>query len=69
MFHYSSYFKIIEKFNEKLGGGMLGFGAFLFMCGVLAHCMCTTTDKAAEQCNDIVPIEQVKIFSRKLLKF
>ena len=42
-----------------LGGNMFGIGVFLFMSGVLAHCMCTTTDKAAEQSNDIVPIEQV----------
>jgi len=36
---------------------MLGLGGLLFVCGILTHCMCTMTDRAAEQCNDIVPIE------------
>ena len=38
---------------------MLGLGGLLFVCGILTHCMCTMTDRAAEQCNDIVPIEPV----------
>ena len=41
---------------------MLGLGGLLFVCGILTHCMCTMTDRAAEQCNDIVPIEPVSIF-------
>ena len=41
------------------GGSMLGLGGLLFVCGILTHCMCTMTDRAAEQCNDIVPIEPV----------
>ena len=38
---------------------MLGLGGLLFVCGILTHCMCAMTDRAAEQCNDIVPIEPV----------
>ena len=43
---------------------MLGLGGLLFVCGILTHCMCTMTDRAAEQCNDIVPIEPVSFTYR-----
>ena len=46
------------------GGSMLGLGGLLFVCGILTHCMCTMTDRAAEQCNDIVPIEPVSFTYR-----
>ena len=38
---------------------MLAVGGILFVSGILTHCMCQTTDRAAEASNDIVPIEPV----------
>ena len=38
---------------------MLGVGAVLFVSGIMTHCMCQQTDRAAEISNDIVPIEPV----------
>lgn len=40
---------------------MLGIGGVLFVSGILTHCMCQTTDRAAEASNDIVPIEPVSL--------